>query len=205
MNATYFLFAFSGLTLSACAPILTAKPVQTVQQLDVAQPSPQALPLNFKLTSLDFPSRGTLNLAQVADGFGCTGGNISPALSWSGVPEGTESLALTLFDPDAPTGSGFWHWVVYNLPARSTSLNAGAGTAGGTLPAGAAQLKHDGGQAGFLGACPPVGDQPHRYVLTLYALSQRLDLPNTVSPAYLGFNLNGITLAKASVTAFYGR
>src|SRR5262249_32013324 len=127
----------------------------------------------------------TLNEAQVFNSFGCSGKNLSPALQWSGAPAGTKSFAVTLYDPDAPTGSGWWHWVVFNIPASTTSLPEGAGsTDGAHLPAGAAQGKTDFGAPGFGGACPPPGDKPHRYIFTVYALkTDKLDASADASPA----------------------
>ena len=141
------------------------------------------------------------------NGFGCGGENRSPALAWSGAPEGTRSFAVTVYDPDAPTGSGWWHWFVVNLPAAVTSLPAGAGEVGGArLPAGASQVRIDYGVAGWGGVCPPEGDPPHRYIFTVHALGvERLDLPADATAALAGFMVNANTLAKASFTARYGR
>ncbi|GHF33205.1 hypothetical protein HNQ07_000297 [Deinococcus metalli] len=201
-----------GVGLAACAPTTMIGGANAgngglppAQRLTVAQPAPAATPMSLRLTSPTVANGTALPTAQVGSGNGCTGGNISPALSWGGAPAGTVSYVLTMYDPDAPTGSGFWHWAVYNIPASATGLAEGAGSAGGTLPAGAAQLNNDGGGPGYTGACPPVGDRAHRYVITLYALNKTLPLPAGVSPAVLGFNLNGATLAKTSLTAFYGR
>ncbi len=146
-------------------------------------------------------------MAQVFNGMGCTGENQSPALQWKGAPAGTKSFAVTMYDPDAPTGSGWWHWVVYNLPADVTSLPAGAGDpAKNLLPAGATQGNTDFGAAGYGGPCPPQGDKPHRYVITVYALkTEKLDLPANATAAYVGFNLHANTLAKTTLTARFGR
>ena len=135
-----------------------------------------------------------------AYGFGCAGGNLSPQLSWSGAPEGTKSFALTCFDPDAPTGSGFWHWVVVNVPADVASLALGAGSAGGAMPVGALQTRTDFGAPGYGGPCPPEGDHPHRYLFTLHAVGlETLPVEADTSAAVVGFMLNFNTLAKASL------
>lgn len=150
---------------------------------------------------------GMLTEAQVYDGYGCTGRNLSPAMSWSGAPPGTRSFAVTLYDPDAPTGSGWWHWLLYDIPPGVTSLPEGAGTPDGRhLPAGAAQGRTDFGTPGFVGACPPHGDRPHRYVFTVYALkTDRIDVPADATAATIGFALNANQLAHSSITARYAR
>jgi Raf kinase inhibitor-like YbhB/YbcL family protein len=163
----------------------------------------------FKLRSPTVRPNGTLSNDQVYSGFGCTGKNISPALTWRGAPSGTKSFAVTVYDPDAPTGSGWWHWVVYNIPATVTGLPVGAGSAGsagGKLPAGAVQSHTDFGTPGFGGPCPPTGDKPHRYIFTVYALkAERIDAPDEASAAMVGFMIHANTLGKASLTAYYGR
>ncbi len=162
---------------------------------------------NFTLASKDIKAGATLGADQVFNGFGCTGNNISPELHWSKLPEGTKSLALTVYDPDAPTGSGWWHWVVYNMPVTVQSLAAGAGTADGAeLPAGSSQGRTDFGAPGFGGACPPPGDKPHRYIFTLFALkTERLDIPDGATAALIGYMINANLLEKTSFTAYYGR
>ena len=141
-----------------------------------------------------------------AYGFGCAGGNLSPQLSWSGAPEGAKSFALTCFDPDAPTGSGFWHWVVVNIPANVAALALGAGSAGGSMPAGALQTRTDFGAPGYGGPCPPEGDHPHRYLFTLHAVGlDRLPVEADTSAAVVGFMLNFNTLAKAALMGLYKR
>ena len=161
----------------------------------------------FKLSSPTIKPNSTLNDAQVFSGFGCTGQNISPALTWTPGPAGTKSYAVTVYDPDAPTGSGWWHWVVYNLPANTTSLAENAGTANSTsLPAGTVQGRTDFGSAGFGGACPPVGDKPHRYIFTVHALkTEKIEVPADATAALIGYMINANRLAKASFTAKYGR
>jgi hypothetical protein len=162
---------------------------------------------DFTLASPTIAPGTRLGSAQVFNGFGCTGQNISPALKWSGAPAGTKSYAVTVYDPDAPTGSGWWHWVVYNLPANVTELPEGAGAAGNAnLPAGAAQGRTDFGTTAFGGACPPVGDAPHRYVFTVHALKvEKLELPADATAALIGYMLHANGLGKASFTALYGR
>jgi Raf kinase inhibitor-like YbhB/YbcL family protein len=161
---------------------------------------------SFRLHSPTVAPNGMLSNDQVYSGFGCTGKNISPALSWKGAPSGTKSFAVTVYDPDAPTGSGWWHWVVYDIPADVTELPAGAGNAGGKLPTGAAQGHTDFGTSGFGGACPPAGDKPHRYIFTVYALkSEKISVPDEASAAMVGFMIHSNALAKASLTARYGR
>ena len=146
------------------------------------------------------------HILSEAYGFGCAGGNLSPQLSWSGAPEGTKSFALTCFDPDAPTGSGFWHWVVVNVPADVTSLDLGAGTGEGSMPAGALQTRTDFGAPGYGGPCPPEGDHPHRYLFTLHAVGlDSLPVEADTSAAVVGFMLNFNTLAKASLMGLYKR
>src|SRR5947208_13289781 len=134
-------------------------------------------PATFTLTSPDVHQGQTIPSANVFNGMGCTGQNVSPALGWSGAPAGTKSFAVTIYDPDAPTGSGWWHWVVYNLPASVTKLAAGAGDPKkNLLPPGAAQGNTDFGSPGFGGACPPPGDKPHHYHFTVFALdTDKLD------------------------------
>lgn len=161
----------------------------------------------FTLASPTLKAGATLTEAQVFKGFGCDGKNISPALTWSGAPQGTKSFALTVYDPDAPTGSGWWHWVVYNIPASATGLPEGAGAADGAgLPAGAAQGRSDFGSAAFGGACPPQGDKPHRYIFTLYALkTDKIDVPADASAALIGFMIHANQLGKATLQTKYGR
>ena len=175
---------------------------------------------SFTLSSPDLRS-GTFDNKFVLNGFGCAGQNVSPALEWRNVPAGTKSLALQVYDPDAPTGSGFWHWTVYNMPPTTTSLAQGAGNSPATLPAGAFGGNTDfmdtgatGVNGNYGGPCPPQGDKPHRYIFTLFALAvDKLEVaggvPKTGSAGLYGFVLNkGVGAAlirKASFTATYGR
>jgi Raf kinase inhibitor-like YbhB/YbcL family protein len=160
----------------------------------------------FALRSPTVTPNSMLSNDQVYSGFGCSGKNISPALRWTGSPRATKSFAVTLYDPDAPTGSGWWHWVVYNIPASVTELPVGAGNTGGQLPAGAAQGHTDFGTAGFGGACPPAGDIPHHYIFTVYALkSEKISVPDEATATMVNFMIHANALAKASLTARYGR
>lgn len=162
----------------------------------------------FELSSAELKPNATIPEKNVYNGFGCKGENVSPPLEWKDAPKGTRSFALMVHDPDAPTGgAGWWHWVVYNLPADTHSLAAGAGSADGTnLPQGASQQATDFGAPGWGGPCPPVGDKPHRYVFTIYALKvDRLDLPVGASASFVGFMVNANALGKARLTAKYGR
>lgn len=161
----------------------------------------------FVLSSPDIPANGTIPQEFEFNSFGCTGRNESPVLRWQGTPAGTQSLALTVYDPDAPSGSGWWHWMVIDLPADTTELQPNAGAAGSaTLPAGARQIRNDYGSFAWGGVCPPPGDKPHRYVFTVHALSvPRLDIPDDATAALAGFMINAHALATASFTALYGR
>ncbi|WP_312128896.1 MULTISPECIES: YbhB/YbcL family Raf kinase inhibitor-like protein [Diaphorobacter] len=161
----------------------------------------------FTLTSPDIADGSTIAHSFEFDGFGCSGRNQSPVLRWSGAPEGTKGFAVNVYDPDAPTGSGFWHWYVIDLPASVSELPANAGAKGGAhLPAGARQIRNDYGQYAWGGMCPPPGDKPHRYIFTVHALSvERIDVPDDAPAALAGFMVNAHTLAKASFTATYGR
>ena len=160
----------------------------------------------FTLTSTDFTEGDTLANTQVFNEFGCKGSNVSPALAWSGAPAGTQSFALLMHDPDAPTGSGWWHWVVYNVPAGTSSLPAGAGDPKkGLMPKGAVQGRTDYGSVGYGGPCPPPG-KPHHYNFTLYSLKvPKLEVPEGASPALIGFNVRAQALGEAHLTGMYGR
>jgi Raf kinase inhibitor-like YbhB/YbcL family protein len=161
----------------------------------------------FTLTSPDIPSGGTIDKKFEFNGFGCSGENRSPALKWSGAPQDTQSFAVTVYDPDAPTGSGWWHWAVVNIPASISELPADAGAIGSAnLPQGATQVKNDFGTLGWGGVCPPEGDKPHRYIFTVHALrTGKLDLPANATGAQAERMINANALAKASFTAKYGR
>ncbi len=162
---------------------------------------------SLTLQSPDFKSGQYLQKAQVFNGFGCTGDNASPALKWGPLPQGTKSVAVTVFDPDAPTGSGWWHWLIYDLSAQTTGLPANAGVEGNAAMYGNASVgRNDFGSYGFGGACPPPGSEPHHYVFTVYALKvERLELPPTPSAAMISYSLRANSLATAQITALYRR
>jgi Raf kinase inhibitor-like YbhB/YbcL family protein len=161
----------------------------------------------FELTSVDIRHGMELPLAQVSGLMEAGGEDLSPQLAWSGFPAATRSFALTVFDPDAPTGSGFWHWAVYNLPVESTELAAGAGSPGSTaLPNEAVTLRNDAGMPRYVGAAPPPGHGDHRYVFGVHALDcSTLELPEDATPAYLGFNLFFHAIGRALLIPVYGR
>ena len=140
-------------------------------------------------------------------GFGCQGGNKSPHLAWSEAPVGTRSFAITCFDPDAPTGSGFWHWLVVNIPAGVSELAVDAGNRSAPkLPAGALQTRTDFGSPGYGGPCPPAGDHPHRYLFTVFAVgADSLQVTADTSAAVVGFQLHFNTLAKVAIMGLYKR
>lgn len=157
----------------------------------------------FTLTSNDLKDGEKMPETQVFNGMGYSGENLSPHLAWSGAPEGTKSFAITCYDPDAPTGSGWWHWGVANIPANVTELPQGAGSGKAALPAGAVQTRTDFGKAGYGGAAPPKGES-HRYHFTVYALDvDTLEVNEEASGAYLGFNIHFHSLGKSSLTVIY--
>lgn len=157
---------------------------------------------SLEITSSDIQEGSRMNKAFEFNGFGCTGTNTSPALSWSNPPAGTKSYAITAFDPDAPTESGFWQWVVIDLPAETLALKRGES---GKLKAGI-ERTNDYGTKGYGGPCPPVGDGMHRYQFTIWALpSEKLPIPANASNAIVGFMLNATALDKKTLTATYVR
>ncbi|WP_034058524.1 YbhB/YbcL family Raf kinase inhibitor-like protein [Lacinutrix jangbogonensis] len=159
----------------------------------------------FTLSSQDLGGEATIN--EEFNGFGCTGENQSPQLSWKNAPEGTKSFAVTMYDPDAPTGSGWWHWVVFDIPNTTTELLSGAGNIDLNLtPEGAIQSITDYGMNGYGGPCPPEGHGLHQYIITVYALkTDTLGLKENTNPAVVGYYLWNNTLVKASIVAYYKR
>ena len=158
----------------------------------------------FSVTSPDIQEGHFMDKTFEFNGFGCDGPNLSPALQWHNAPAGTLSFAVTVYDPDAPTGSGFWHWLVLDIPAVITELAQGAGN--GALPVGSRSFSNDYGIKEFGGACPPQGHGMHRYQFTVWALpTSTLGVPDGASAAVVGFMLNANALAKATLTATYAR
>lgn len=158
----------------------------------------------FTLYSNDLA--GQLTKKQEFSGFGCNGSNISPELHWSHPPKGTKSFALTVYDPDAPTGSGWWHWVVFNIPSSTTSLPADFGNTAKNHPLTAVQGMTDFGKTGFGGACPPKGDRAHRYFFTVHALDvERIDVDEKASPALVGYMINAHSIGRATIVSYYAR
>jgi Raf kinase inhibitor-like YbhB/YbcL family protein len=161
----------------------------------------------FELISSDIQAGKSMPKAQEYQGFGCNGDNLSPQLTWRDAPDGTKSFAITAYDPDAPTGSGWWHWVAFNIPANVHELPTGAGNPTSDLaPAGMVQHRTDYGTAGFGGACPPKGDKPHRYQFKVFALDvAHLKIAPESSAALVGFMLNTHKLGVAELEAHYQR
>jgi Raf kinase inhibitor-like YbhB/YbcL family protein len=198
----YIGFAFATLALAATSDA-------GAQVIESARPPTRTITPRsqgrFRMSAPDLNSGRRIALSHVFNGMGCTGQNISPALDWTNPPAGTRSFAVTAYDPDAPTGSGWWHWVMYNIPANTTGLAAGAGT-GRNAPRGSAQGNTDFGSKGYGGPCPPVGDAPHHYHFKVFALKvDKLDVPGNATAAMIGYNLNANKLATAEIISLYGR
>lgn len=168
--------------------------------------SSSALADAFTLKSTDIKHGEFMPKAQEFTGFGCEGGNASPQLTWTNAPKGTHAFAILVHDPDAPTGSGWWHWQIINIPATIQSLNTNAGSADKNLaPKGSRQIENDYGITGFGGACPPQGHGAHRYHFTIYALPKALDLPKNPSGALVGYMVKANALASTTLQALYKR
>lgn len=199
MNKRFFITKImlltSLLTVSACSQITTDS--QTASNIVNAS--------TFTLTSTDIKPNRRLAKAQVFNGFGCTGDNLSPQLSWANAPRGTKSFAITAYDPDAPTGSGWWHWMVVNIPTHVTSVTTGAASQKQPI-ANALHARNDYGKYSFGGACPPKGDKAHRYHFTVWALNvDKLPVTKESSATLVGYFLNQHKLEKATLTAYYSR
>jgi len=197
-----------GIGLTACAVVLAAG-AAAVTTAAAARPAPNPyayLPKvpTFTLTSTNVKNGRPLAKPQYSGVFGVPGGkDRSPQLAWSGFPAKTKSFVVSMYDPEAPTGSGFWHWVVADIPVTTTSLRTGAGAPGGKLlPRGAFMIANDAGMRRYIGAAPPAGTGVHHYYLTVTALDvASLGLKPNVTPAFLGFNVTGHTLARATLIA----
>lgn len=174
---------------------------------DAARKSNKMGMARLKVTSEQIARRGMIGDEQVANTFGCKGGNVSPEIKWTAGPPGTKSYAVTIYDPDAPTGSGFWHWVVFNIPATANELPKNAGDLKANLaPPGAIQSRTDFGVPGYGGPCPPPGDRPHRYRITVFAVDvDHLQGDQNTPAAVVGFQLHFHTLAKGMLIGRYGR
>lgn len=162
---------------------------------------------SFELNSSTLKDGQTMPLEQVYHSFGCTGKNISPDLEWKNAPEGTKSFAVTVYDPDAPTGSGWWHWLVFNLPATQNKLEKNFGSLKNSTKSkkNSIQSRTDFGTTGYGGPCPPVGDKPHRYIFKVFALKDQIALKSDAPAAMIGYYINSLKLAEASFTVFFGR
>ena len=162
---------------------------------------------SFMVSSTDMTEGEFMSKAQEFSGFGCSGEDLSPHLKWSNPPKGTKSFAITAYDPDAPTGSGWWHWQVVNIPITVDEVVTGAGSADKNgLPTGSMQIRNDYGVKGFGGACPPIGHGVHHYQFTVHALSvDSLDLPADASGALAGYMINGNTIASSTIESLYKR
>jgi len=166
-----------------------------------------ALASSLTLSSEDIAHGEFMSKAQEFNGFGCSGSDLSPQLKWSNIPKGTKSFAITAYDPDAPTGSGWWHWQAVNIPVTVTELARDAGsTQQDKMPAGTMQIQSDFGSRGFGGACPPAGHGVHHYRFTIHALSvEKLDLPANASGALTGYMINANTIESSTIEALYKR
>lgn len=158
----------------------------------------------FEVKSDDVRDGERFDMPQASGILGAGGEDVSPHLAWSGFPAETKSFAVTVYDPTAPTGSGFWHWAVADIPASVTELATGAGGNNGGLPDGAWQLRNDAGLARYVGAAPPAGSGRHDYYIAVHALDvESLGLNPDATPAFLGFTMSGHTLARAVITPWY--
>ncbi len=201
MGARPSLAAVCLLALAACGSAAVSSATDAP-----AAPAQQATG-PFTLSSPDVHEGATIALAQVYNAMGCTGQNVSPALSWTGAPPAAKSFSLTIHDPDAPHVGGFWHWLAYDIPAGTTTLARGAGAKGSTaMPAGVRQGRNDFGDNAYDGPCPPVGNAPHHYNIVLSALDvATLGLPAGAPAAQVSFAIQAHTIASAKLTGLYGR
>lgn len=165
-----------------------------------------ALASAFTLKSTDITQGKNMSKAHEFTGFGCEGDNLSPSLSWVDAPKGTKAFAIQAYDPDAPTGSGWWHWQIVNISADVMSLSSGSGDMSKKLtPEGSISIKNDYGFVGFGGACPPKGHGKHRYQFTIHALPKKLDLPEDPSNALVGYMINANSIGSSTIESLYER
>lgn len=162
-----------------------------------------AFAADLKVESKSIKEGQPISNTYVFNGFGCSGENKSPHLKWSAGPKGTKYYAVSAYDPDAPTGSGWWHWVVINLPAKVTELAEGA--SGSSLPQGALETRTDFAKQGYGGPCPPVGDKPHRYYFKVFALKDKIPVEAEAPGAMAGYYINSLKIAEGQLMAIYGR
>ncbi len=162
--------------------------------------------IDFRFSSSDITPKSIIVDEFVYKGFGCEGKNLSPQISWQAVPAKTKSLALTIFDADAPTGSGWWHWLIFNIPTKYNELKQGFSSNSFNLVDGINQSRNDYSEYGYGGPCPPKGDKKHRYIFTLYALDiEKIDVKQDASPALVSFLIRQHIIRKSSFEAFYQR
>jgi Raf kinase inhibitor-like YbhB/YbcL family protein len=161
----------------------------------------------FSVSSDEVNPGAMIKQEQVFNGFGCSGANVSPSLHWQGAPPATKSFAITVYDPDAPTGHGWWHWLVFNIPVNVKGLEKGAGDpTAAKLPEGSVQSRTDFGKSGYGGPCPPPGDKPHNYIFTVYALkTDKLSLDENAPPSTVSARIEHNSIGKAVLKAKYGR
>jgi Raf kinase inhibitor-like YbhB/YbcL family protein len=205
LNCLRFLAAFARSKFASTFKQNEMKKVNLILGLSMLLSTVTFGQNTFTLSSADLGGESTKK--HEFNGFGCTGDNQSPQLSWENAPEGTKSFAVTMYDPDAPTGSGWWHWVVFDIPADINELVANAGNMELNLaPQGAIQSVTNYGANGYGGPCPPEGHGLHQYIITVYALkTDKLGLDAKTNPAIVGYYLWNNTLAKASIVAYYKR
>lgn len=189
-------------TLAGFSAMVATPPAQAATPENAPRPAS-----GFVLTSPNVEPDGEIDASFEYDGFGCSGDNRSPELQWQNPPAETRSFAISVHDPDAPTGSGWWHWRVVDIPASATGLAANAGAEDSRqLPEGSRQIRNDFGYKGWGGMCPPQGAGPHRYTFTVHALDvERLDLPEDATPGLAGFMIHEHEIARAGFMVTYAR
>ena len=160
---------------------------------------------DLKVTSTSFKNNETLQNKYVFNSFGCTGENKSPQVKWSKGPEGTKYYAVTVYDPDAPTGSGWWHWTVLNIPSTVTELAEGISGDVKKMPKDSIEARTDFGKPGYGGPCPPPKSAPHHYIVTVYALKDKIPLDQEAPGAMVGYYINSLKISEGKITGLYSR